>query len=357
LKILIDARELVQNRITGIGRFLLNFLNYALKNRPDWSFILLGNQHTSCSIYSDNLKIVILREKYRLFWDQIQSLAIIKKENPDIYFSPYYKLPLLSPAKTIATVHDLIEFILPEYRRNIFYRWMFRLCLMKANRVITVSESSKKDVCRVMGIEPRKIIVSYNSVRPNFKRCVDKKAVLKRYGIQKEYILYLGNFNRHKNLSVLIRAYDRLDSNLKERVDLVVAGDRPELLAGAAGCRGLVIPGHIDEKDLPVIYEEAKLFVFPSLYEGFGLPPLEAMSYGVPVIASNRPAMKEILEDAVEYFEPQDDEALALLMKKFLTSKENRKRLFQTGIDQVNKYDFKHNIEIILNTMETVATS
>jgi glycosyltransferase involved in cell wall biosynthesis len=269
LKILIDARELVQNRITGIGRFLLNFLNYALKNRPDWSFILLGNQHTSCSIHVENLRMVILREKYRLFWDQVQSLAIIKKENPDIFFSPYYKLPLMSPAKTIATVHDVIEFILPEYRRNIFYRWMFRLCLMKANRVITVSESSKEDICRIIGIDPSKIIVSYNSVRSNFKRSVDKKAVLKRYGIQKEYILYLGNFNHHKNLSVLIRGYDRLDSNLKERFDLVIAGDRPELLAATAGCGGLIIPGHIDEHDLPVIYEAAKLFVFPSLYEGF----------------------------------------------------------------------------------------
>ena len=139
--------------------------------------------------------------------------------------------------------------------------------------------------------------------------------------------------------------------------DLIVAGDKPELLVSAAGCRGLIIPGHIDEEDLPVIYKEAKLFVFPSLYEGFGLPPLEAMSYGVPVIASNRPAMKEILENAVEFFEPQDDKALAVLMEKILTSKEDRKRLFQKGIEQVNKYDFKRNIEIILNTMEAVAIS
>ncbi|UCD79999.1 MAG: glycosyltransferase family 4 protein [Desulfobacterales bacterium] len=357
MKILIDGRELIENRITGIGRFLRNFLEYAVNFRPDWSFVLLGNQYSCSFIASHNLTERVVAEKGRLWWDQIQSLVVSQKERPDIYFSPYYKCPLLNNVKTIVTVHDLIEFILPDYRRDFLYRWMVKLCLRKADRIVTVSQSSREDVCRILRLPWEKIVVSYNSVQRKPVGRDKKQAILARYGIRKGYVLYVGNFNPHKNIAALIRAYSLLPAGLRQKWDLVIAGGRPEALTEGKTLEGVVFPGHIDESDLPAVYEGAGLFVFPSLYEGFGLPPLEAMAYGIPVIASNRPAMVEILGEAAEFFEPHDNKALTALMAKLLSSQEDRKRCIEEGLQRVRKFETGPNIERILNTMETLVGS
>jgi len=355
MKILVDGRELIENRITGIGRFLQNFLEYAVTFRPDWSFVLLANQYSRNRMASRNLTERVVQEKGRLWWDQIQSLLASQKERPDIYFSPYYKCPLLNTVRTFVTVHDLIEFILPDYRRDFLYRWMVKLCLRKADRIVTVSQSSREDVCRILRVPREKVVVSYNSVHRKPVGEDQKKAVLARYGIRRAYVLYVGNFNPHKNIAVLMRAYSLLPAGLRQKWDLVIAGDRPEALAGGKNPEGVVFPGHIDESDLPAVYEGADLFVFPSLYEGFGLPAVEAMAYGIPVIASRRPAMVEILGKAAEFFEPHDDKALAVLMAKLLSSPEERNRCSAAGLQQARKYAAGPNIERILNAMETVA--
>jgi glycosyltransferase involved in cell wall biosynthesis len=197
MRVGIDGRELQKNRMTGIGRYLLNFLSYALSVKPEWEFIIFGNQDTNISLENSNLRKIFIPEYITLWWDQVQLPYYLEKERIDLFFSPYYKAPIFSPCKVIITIHDLIPFMSsflkksnPSLKRVLLKNWG-KIIARKAQAIITVSENSKKDIVRILKVPDGKIEVAPNSVEDRYQPISDFKAlerIKKKYEITKEYI-------------------------------------------------------------------------------------------------------------------------------------------------------------------------
>jgi len=316
--IAVDCREFQRGKITGIGRFLRNFISYAARARGGWRFILLGGPETEIPAgLGPNVGAAVIDHRDARLWEQAGLPALLKRERCGLFFSPYYKTCLFTSVPSVVTIHDLTSLIYPGYCSfPFFYRRLMRLYAGKAAAVMTDSLNSKKDIERILGIDPDKISVVNGSVdRSFFYERMDTAAVKSRYGIPGRYILCVGNSNPHKNLDGLVKAYAGLPEGIKKEYSLVLAGAGQDALFPEhrtdASC---IVCGHVADEDLPALYSGASLFVFPSFYEGFGLPPLEAMACGCPVASSSAACMPEILGDACVYFDPSDTGAMRRVM-------------------------------------------
>lgn len=265
----------------------------------------------------------------------------------DIAHYPSFNMPLISPAPAVVTIHDLIYYIYrsacPGILAHIYARLIFNITARAANRVITVSGHSKSDIVNMLGIRPDKVTVIHNGVSGSFRPCKDAGArdrVMKKYGIDAGYILYVGSHAGHKNIGALIRAFSMLSSRLWP-YKLVIAGKvdkRRQRLYGMLEELGVrdraAFIGAVDEEDLPCLYSWASLFVFPSLYEGFGLPPLEAMACGCPVVASDAASIPEVLGRAAMLVDANDPCMLAARMEEALSSNAMREEFRGRGLER-----------------------
>ncbi len=307
MKILVDCRE-IQKRTTGIARILLMFFEGIKDFSTNFDFILLGDRHTDFE--REELKWykkVILKNKNTLYFDQILILQIINEYKIDLFFSPYYKFPVFSKIPLITSIFDVMYLVLDEYKnfKSFYIKNFVKLTYNRVRKVITSSYCSKNDLLKILNLPEGKIEVVYLAVNNKFQPQSAQRIneIKQKYGINKKYILYVGNSKPHKNLNRLIDAYNLLPEDIKREHQLVLAGvgqlQTPELSNSE-------VISFVSEEDLPALYSGAELFVFPSLYEGFGLPPLEAMACGCPVVSSNTSSMPEILGDACLYFNPYD---------------------------------------------------
>jgi glycosyltransferase involved in cell wall biosynthesis len=372
MKVGIDCRELRAN-ITGIGRILLEFLREARRQRGDIGFTLFGNQWTDFlslpDVFKDYRK-VILQEKLTLWWDQIQLKNAIKKNNIDVFFSPYYKIPLLSKTKTILSIFDVTYLLVEPYRsswRNKFYIKNFiQLASRKAKRIITSSHSTKNDLLKILHLPEEKIEVIYLGVNPKFQAILEKNKrdyIKKKYSIQKRYLLYVGNFLPHKNVKSLIAAYNLLPENIRREYSLVLGGGRPKGFkqdieqSRLSDSQSIIYCGDIVDEDLPALYSGAELFVFPSLYEGFGLPPVEAMACGCPVASSHASSLPEILDNAALFFNPYQVEEISKTVKLILENKDLRENLRQKGLERAKLFVSARMAEKIIAAFKTAYES
>jgi len=347
IKIGIDVRELEKGKLTGIGRFLIEFLRYVSSRQliADYQmeFVLFGNQNTDFSnnVLKDYEKIVV-KEGITLFWDQIKLKNALKKNDIALFFSPYYKVPLFSKIPSIISLFDLIYFTTEPYKnqlKNKFYIKNFiKLAGKKAKKILTISHSAKNDLIQLLNLPKDKIEVVYLSISENFYRrdLQETESVKKKYNIDKKYILYVGNSNPHKNLSRLVEAFNLLPDDVKNKYSLVIAG--------VGGFVSNHLPStvyrlpFVSDEDLPALYSGADLFVFPSLYEGFGLPPLEAMACGCPVVSSNTSSMPEILGDTCLYFNPYNIEEIGLKIIELIDNNTLKKEYINKGMERVKMF-------------------
>lgn len=365
----IDCREL-RNYITGIGRILLEFLEEIKGHHKDFNFILFGNQYTDSLLFQDifkNYKKVIIKEKFTLWWDQIQLKNAIKKNNIDVFFSPYYKIPLLTKTKTILSIFDVTYLLVEPYntyfKSKLYLKNFIKLASKKAQKIITCSNHTKNDLLKILNSPMEKIEVAYLGVSSKFKIIHEKnkmELVKKKYGIDNKYILYVGNLKPHKNVKRLVDAYNLLPETIKREYNLVLAGGQSKRLTkgnkqlGFGDLQSTIFVGHILDEDLPTLYSSAELFAFPSLYEGFGLPPLEAMACGCPVVSSNTSSMPEVLGDAAFFFNPYHVEEMSLAIGLMLKDENLRKKYRQKGLDRVKLFTSERMTNKILNVFKSV---
>jgi glycosyltransferase involved in cell wall biosynthesis len=353
--------------MTGIGRYLLNFLSYALSIKPEWEFIIFGNQNTNINLESSNLRKIFIPEYITLWWDQIQLKNAIKKNNIDVFFSPYYKIPLFTKTKTILSIFDVTYLLVEPYdtyfRSKLYLKNFIKLASKKAKKIITCSNYTKNDLLKILDLPKEKIEVAYLGVSSKFKIIHEKnkmELVKKKYGIDNKYILYVGNLKPHKNVKRLIDAYNLLPETIKREYNLVLAGEQSKSLTkgnkqlGLRDLQFIIFVGHILDEDLPALYGSAELFVFPSLYEGFGLPPLEAMACGCPVVSSNTSSMPEVLGDATLFFNPCHVEEMSLAMRKMLEDENLRNKFRQKGLERAKLFTFEKTAKRILDVFESV---
>jgi len=346
----VDIREFERGKTTGIGQYLSNFLSARSVFRAEDKFILYGNQKTAFQPPEGDYVVRIIPERFTFWWDQVLLPWRLSRDRVDVFLSPYYKAPLLVPCPVVITIHDLLFLKFPQRRgiRHLLYNMFFhifaRAVISKASAIITDSQHSKKDILKTFKVPAEKVKVVALGVPKRFQPVREKgeiESVKGKYNINKRYILYVGNFKPHKNVPFLIEAYQKLPLTLRKEHQLVLAGD------GGSGVKevkkkltrmglesAVVVTGLIPFEDLPLLYGGAEIFVFPSLYEGFGLPVVEAMACGVPVVSSDAASLPEIIGDAGVLFSPNRVEDLVEAMTSLLLNHDRRKDLAEKGLNR-----------------------
>jgi glycosyltransferase involved in cell wall biosynthesis len=284
----------------------------------------------------------------------------------DLFHATEHLLPRFSSVRTVFTLHDLIFLFHPETHKPL-NRWFLTLMMPRflraADAVIAVSECTKRDAIRFYGIPEEKITVIYEGVNPRFRPASPEAiaAVRARYNLPEHFILYVGTIEPRKNLTALLEAFHHLLATHDLR--LVFVGKKGWLYEGffrrlrELGLEDRVIfTGYVPDEDLPAIYSVADLFVFPSLYEGFGLPVLEAMACGVPVICSNTSSLPEVAGDAALLVDPTDVRALAGAMERALRDEAFRVTLRARGIERAQRFTWARAAQETMQVYENVAT-
>jgi glycosyltransferase involved in cell wall biosynthesis len=275
--------------------------------------------------------------------------------------------PVVSPSPYVLTIHDLAYRHHPEwFPLLIRYRLQFFLSLgiRKAAGFIAVSKSAKQDLIRFYGVNEERIKVVYEGVNECYHPMEDKSAVkkeLRKFGVDGDYILYVGRFHARKNLVRLLEAYDLFRKETKLDLKLVLVGR--DMYHGSMifeKARQLKIedhiicPGHVEDEVLPLFYNGARLFVYPSLFEGFGLPPLEAAACGTPVLTSNCTSLSEIMGDSAILVDPLSVQEIAENMVRLVTDEYLRKVKIQLGLERASRFTWKETARQTLSVYEDV---
>ncbi|MBI2060507.1 MAG: glycosyltransferase family 4 protein [Nitrospirae bacterium] len=330
LNVGIDWREFAKGRHTGIQSYLGAFLSHALVERPRWTFHLYGDRDTVFPGAEDRSRIrtTTMGRWPGVWWDQAYLSWSCRHERLDVFLTPYVKVPALAPV-VIAWINDLSPLFLPDAAgrlEKLYYRAMCRLTLAKARKVITISESTKRDILRVFGSSADRIETVYLGLRPSLVKLMERKRNSRPpSGVRGEYILHVSNLRSHKDVGTLLRAYRLLPEGVRKRFEVVVVGRKENLpedvlqwMRGSGLGSRVRFLGEVEDADLAALYAHATVFVFPSRYEGFGLPVLEAMHAGIPALVSNVSSLPELVGDAGLLFNVGDEADLALKLESLL---------------------------------------
>jgi glycosyltransferase involved in cell wall biosynthesis len=362
----IDARKIAD---FGIGSYIYYLLkNFACVDK-EHRFFLFAHPDDGHHFSDLPARFKLIHEyspKYSL--SELFSLSYkARRLKLDLFHAPHYVLPFFLPCPAVVTVHDLIHLIFPQYLPNIWARFYARHVIgrgvKRAKRVITVSRSSKDDILHFFRLPEDKIEVIYNGVAPEFLKSSKKEELTKirrKYGLDEPFILFVGNLKPHKNLKRLISSFARVSQRISE-ITLVVVGDElhnhPELEEKIEELRlkGRVrFFGFTDRDELKCLYQLAELLLFPSLYEGFGLPPLEAMAIGTPVVASNISSIPEVVADAALLVDPYDEEMIAANVLKLLAEESLRNKLIERGRERAALFSWRETAELTLKVYNQV---
>ncbi len=372
-----DARY-INDQYHGIGRHAYNLLEALTRldaNRHYIAYYYPGyrNSRFNLTALSERPNVELRAVQIPLYGigEQLVWPGLLAQSGADLFHSPYVLLPLLARVKMIMTVHDLIFEHYPEYRTQgllqKFYRPVMQLGIKRAERVLTVSEASGHDIQEYYHVDSAHIHVIYNGVDKifQFEQDVQRLAAVRaRYGLPEHFILTVGAGRPHKNVETLVEAFARLDPAVAPA--LVIGGEHdarfPDLVGMHIATYGLservIRLGMIQEADLSAVYSLADVFVFPSLIEGFGIPPLEAMMCGTPVVASSTPAVFEAVGSAALTFAPQDVGQLATVLHTVLTDTVLQTALSMKGLARARAFTWERVAQATLQAYASIeATS
>lgn len=301
------------------------------------------------------------------FWTQTRLAWELLLHRVDVFMLPIQALPFIHPKKSVIVVHDIAYEYFPEAFPTfmLFYlKLTTRFGVRAARKIIAVSQSTKNDIVKTYGVSPDKITVVHLGVDPQFvPQGYDRaQAVLDKFGLTyKKYILFCGTMQPRKNIVRLVDAYIKLrnESHIEEK--LVIAGGRgwlfePTLkkIETAGLSDSIKLLGYVDHADLPALYAGAELLTLPAIYEGFGLPPLEAMSCGTPVVVSNVSSLPEVVGDAGVLVDPASVDSIADGLRKVLGDKSLQEEMSRKGIDRAREFTWQKTAAETLKVLESV---
>lgn len=366
MRIGIDAR-MYRSSVAGIGRYSQNLIKNLLAIDSQNQYVLFMTAADAEEIRNKkleirNAKIVVVNIPHYSLAEQIKFAKIIEKENLDLMHFLHFNVPVNYKGKFIVTIHDLTLLFYPQaakdinFFKHLGFRYVIKKAVRHAAKIIAVSENTKKDITQVFKVKSQKIKVIYEAaddkVFDNIKN-MDIEKIKKQYNIDKPVILYVGQFRGHKNVVGLIKAFKKLKKEIP--CQLVLLGKKDlnveiqESLDRETEKGDILMPGFVLDKDLACWYKLADIFVLPSFYEGFGLPGLESMIAGTPVVASNRASLPEIYKDAVLYFDPFDTADIADKIKRVLQNKNLQNKLIENGRRVSREYSWKKTAEETLD--------
>ncbi len=353
MRIGIDAR-LVYYSQAGIGQYILRLTRELAEIDNENEFILLQSRKDKVAITSKpNFKRVSLWTPSHHWLEQWALRAEISPLGLDVLHSPDFIPPFRRNCKSIITIHDLAFLLYPHFltRESARYYSQIDQAVRRTDHIIAVSENTKQDTIALLGVPEHKITVIYEAADPIFRPLDEKERlhhVKSKYAIPGDYILFVSTIEPRKNIPTLLRAYRQLLDDYKLSVKLVIVGRRgwlsEEVFAVAEELKltqDAFFLGRVPVEDLLYLYNGAQLLVHPSIYEGFGLPPLEAMACGTPVIVSNVSALPEVVGDASLLVDPQDVSALTVGIWRVLTDRDLRTDMIAKGFERAKCFSWK----------------
>src|SRR5688500_15154639 len=303
MRVAIDARKLHD---FGIGTYIRNLLRQLARIDRDTEYVLLC-QEADLDVgtqLGENFRTVLEPSPNYSFREQIHVPWVLHRERPDVFHAPHYVLPPLTRCPAVVTIHDCIHLMFPQYLPSraayVYARASMWSAARQAHRILTVSEASKRDIIHFFSVPPEKVVVVYNAIEERFAATPSAEAierVRERYQLNHRFVLYVGNIKPHKNLVRLIEAFAELRTRGVDELKLLIIGDEISKLPALRRAvhshklhKHVRFLGYVSDGTLRILYRLAALFVSPSLYEGFGRPPLEAVASGTPVGASDQPS-------------------------------------------------------------------
>jgi glycosyltransferase involved in cell wall biosynthesis len=374
MRVAIDIRRVHE---FGIGTHIWNLVRNLSDIDPKNDYFLFGSRRHFVEFgpLGPNFTLVDIPEE-NTFWNlQIRIPLRLRSNGIQVFHVPHYRAPLLVPCPLVVTIHDCVHLLFPQqgsskfenYRRYLYTKNVVR----HADRVLAVSGSTRQDLINIFDLNPDKVSIAHNALDGRFtaRHDTDKQnEVLERYQLKDPFVLYTGQIKPHKNLHRLIEAFAVLKSDLEhdkkyKTLKLIIIGDeisRHQYLRLTAVRSGVqkdvrffgVVPGPA----LQAFYSTAVLFALPSLYEGFGLPPLEAMANQTPVVASNTSSLPEVLGDAALLVNPENVFEIARAMKQLLLDQVLRQTAIEKGVEQVRQFSWKATAEKVMESYEAVGS-
>ena len=356
MRIALDAIPLVAAK-TGIGHYTDALAHSLADIHSDHEYVLLSPfdfAFDASAGHPKNLSKLFLpmRSVFRKWW-LVGLPALLQLTPLDLFHGTNYCIPVYAPCPTVVTIHDLSLFTQAHtHEQANVTRGRRRIPLMarRASAIIAPSEWTRREIVEHLGISPNRIRVIHEAARREMRPlgAEECRPVLEKHGLRAPYLLYVGTIEPRKNLVTLIRAYDELLRATPHRPQLVLAGGRGWLfdevfqLVEQLKLQEMIrFTGYVEDADLPALYSAAQIFLYPSLYEGFGLPPLEAMACGAPVIASNASSLPEVVGEAGLLHAPEDAPELTRAMARLLDDDAARTHFIQAGARQAARFSWE----------------
>ena len=331
MKVAIDARKLHD---FGIGTYIRNLLRHLARLDTRTEYVLLCQEPDmdAAAQLGPNFRTVLEPSPNYSIREQLHVPWVLLRERPDVFHAPHYVLPPAVRCRSVVTIHDTIHLTFPQYLPHrlayAYARASMWTAAHRSARILTVSEASKRDILHFFDVPPEKVVVVYNAIDERFSReplAEDVERVRERFQLHQRFVLYVGNIKPHKNLERLIEAFHALRQRGLDDLKLLIIGDE---ISSYPSLRRAVhrhklhkhvrFLGYLPDDTLAIMYRLASVFVFPSLYEGFGLPPLEAMASGTPVVTSNLSSLPEVTGDAAVLVDPYDVDAIEAGIRQVL---------------------------------------
>lgn len=381
MRIGFDARMI---EWSGVGSYSKNLLKALTRIDTQNEYLLFCHPETVELIpEAPNFTKKLVKQPVFSFFRQFGWIDELKEANLDIFHSPHFVFPPVVSCPSVVTIHDLIPLVIPAVMPSWAGRWFYRRAnrsaLRRAKKIIAVSDCTKRDIIRFFGTPEEKIRVIYEAAASEFREIKDEslltfrqaqghpersqrvKMVLDKYGLKRPFILNVGNPKPHKNWAGLIRAFAGLKKRgFDHRLILVGPDDprffEPKRLVGQLGLgRDVIFIEFVEKEDLPMLYSAADAFVFPSFYEGFGLPPLEAMACGTPVVCSNVASLPEVVGDAALMVDPNDIGGLAAAVSNVISDESLRKSLREKGLARAAQFSWQRTAEQTLEVYKEIS--
>src|SRR5687768_1264429 len=370
MRVAIDARKLHD---FGIGTYIRNLLRQLARIDRDTEYVLLCQEADLDvgTLLGANFRTVLEPSPNYSLREQIHVPWVLHRERPDVYHAPHYVLPAGVRCRSVVTIHDCIHLMFPQYLPNraayAYARAAMWAAARRSDRILTVSEASKRDILHFFNVPPEKIVVVYNAIDEHFRVTPsdeDVARVRERYQLDHRFVLYVGNIKPHKNLVRLIEAFAALRSGELEDTKLLIIGDEISKLPALRRAvhqyklhKHVRFLGYVSDQTLSVLYRLTALFVFPSLYEGFGLPPLEAMASGAPVVTSNISSLPEVAGGAAELVDPYDVESIGEGLRRVLDDPAHAAEMRRKGLTRAREFSWDRSVARTHEVYQTVGAA
>ena len=357
MRVAIDTRKIHD---FGIGTYIRNLLRQLARIDQNTEYILLCREPDLgiAAQLGPNFRGVVEPSPNYSLREQIHVPWLLRRERPDVYHAPHYVLPPAVRCRSVVTIHDCIHLMFPQYLPSraayAYARASMWAAARRSDRILTVSEASKRDILHFFNVKPEKIVVVYNAIDEHFSATPSEEQVARireRYQLDHKFVLYVGNIKPHKNLVRLIEAFSQL-RRTHDDLKLLIIGDEISKLPALRRAvhrnklhKFVRFLGYLKDDTLTVLYRLASVFVFPSLYEGFGLPPLEAMASGTPVVTSNVSSLPEVTGDAAVLVDPYDVDSISDGMRRILDDPRLAEELRIKGLKRAREFSWERSVE------------